>query len=105
MTGFFSALILICTNATGEVVCETKHLPEFFTTQRLCMREITEYDRTNYDSLMRETKYIISGVCNSWRIQQGKVDNQYTARESVNVYSVTIAGRYRPTLTSQFGEE
>jgi len=49
-----------------------------------------------------EEKYVMSGVCIDWRFQAMKIDKLLTSTDQLNIFSVTLAGRYYPKLTSAF---
>lgn len=100
----FSAIVLICTTSFGEPKCESVKLPELFNDIRDCMRAIHTYDIANSKKLYQQTKYVISGSCMKWHVQRKKYDLQYTALESMHIISISLAGRYRPKLTSALGK-
>jgi len=60
MPGFFNALILICTNATGQVECEAVLLPEIHKDRKDCLRSLKTYEA-------------VSGVCVDYTTE--KYDN------------------------------
>ena len=98
----FSALILICSVATGEAKCEAVNLPVMHTEQRECLRQLNMYEQDNGHDLSLEEKYVMSGVCIDWRFQAMKIDKLLTSTEQLNIFTVTLAGRYYPKLTSAF---
>jgi hypothetical protein len=102
----FSALVLMCSIATGQAECEAVLLPEMHKDPKNCLRQINTYEKNNGHSLSLEEKYVMSGVCVDWRFQAHKIDNSdyRTARESLNLISVTLAARLYPGLSSNFSK-
>ena len=98
----FSALVLVCSIATGKVECESVNLPVMHTKQRECLRQLNSFERDNGHKLSLEEKYVMSGVCIDWRFQAMKIDKLLTSTDQLNIFSVTLAGRYYPKLTSAF---
>ena len=106
MMELFSALVLICSMATGQAECEALALPEMHKDHRDCLRQLNSYEQKNGRKLSLETKYVMSGICVDWRFQVHKIDTSdyRTAREALNLLSVTIAARSRPDLSSNFSK-
>lgn len=106
MMELFSALVLICSIATGRAECEAVSLPEMHKDHRDCLRQLNNYEIDNGHKLSLETKYVMSGVCVDWRFQAHKIDNSdyRTAREALNLMSVTLAARLYPGLSSNFSQ-
>ena len=104
MMELFSALVLICSIATGQAVCDAVALPEMHKDHRDCLRQLNTYEQNNGHKLSLEEKYVMSGICVDWRFQVHKVDNSdyRTAREALNLMSVTVAARLYPGLSSNF---
>ena len=102
----FSALVLVCSIATGRAECEAVALPEMHKNHKDCLRQLNAYERDNGHRLSLETKYVMSGICIDWRFQVHKINTSdyLTAREVLNLMSVTIAARSRPSLSSNFSK-
>ena len=98
----FSALVLVCSIATGKVECESVNLPVMHTEQRECLRQLNVYEQDEGHKLSLKEKYVMSGVCIDWRFQAMKIDKLLTSTEQLNIFSVTLAGRYYPRLASAF---
>jgi len=98
----FSALILVCSLVTGKPLCESVNLPIMHTEQRECLRQLNNFEKDNGRKLMLEEKYVMSGVCIDWRFQAHPIDKPLASAEDLNIFTVTLAGRYYPKLTSAF---
>ena len=55
----FSALVLVCSIATGKVECESVNLPIMHTEQRECLRQLNVYEQDNGHDLSLEELSLI----------------------------------------------